>query len=458
MRFKAMAFAAIAVAAAGLGSSCSLFDGAGETDFQRMVKGAKQGIYPAVVFVKVVTDVYVEGERKSQEAAGSGVLISPDGKLLTNWHVINKATKIRCLLYNGDAYEAELLGSDKDVDLALLKLKAPEAKRPFPFAELGDSSLLKEGDFVMALGAPWGLTRSVSVGIVSCSRRYVANYGDYTLLIQTDASISPGNSGGPMVSMDGKVVGINSLGSLLGGNLGMAIPSNTIADLIGQLERNGRIQWSWTGISLQPLKDFNKDVYSDASEGVIVEGIEAESPAMKAGLKPKDRIVSINGKTATAISEEDLPDIKRALGLLPMNVPAKISAVRDGKPMDFEIVPREKGKVEGQELACQRWDISAKAINQFDSPNLYFQKKSGAYVFGLKYPGNAMNAGLRRNDIILKANGREIDSLEDLKAVHKDSLEAFKLKKPGSGKILFELLRGGSPVQAVVDISQDFDN
>ena len=145
-------------------------------DFREVIAKAKDKVFPAVVFIKCIKESHEEGKKASQEVAGSGVIISPDGELLTNWHVVDKATEIRCLLYDGRAMNTKLLGTDKDTDLALLQLQVSSETPPIPFAKLGDSDALKEGDFVMAMGAPWGLNRSVSIGIVSCAKRFLPEH------------------------------------------------------------------------------------------------------------------------------------------------------------------------------------------------------------------------------------------------------------------------------------------
>ncbi len=444
-----------------LSAGCSSFNSPDEVtggkimnqDFQSAIKCAKEKVFPALVFIITLREEFREGKKVTLESAGSGVIISPDGEALTNWHVVNKATEIRCLLFDGTNYDAELMGDDKDSDLALLKLKLPEKHAPVPFAKIGDSSRLKEGDFVMALGAPWGLSRSISVGIISCSNRYLPMKSEYSLWLQTDASISPGNSGGPLVNIDGTIIGINSLGSTMGGDMGFAIPAETILQIIPQLREHGKVNWTWTGLLLQPLKDFKRNTYFNAGSGVIISGTEQESPARQAGIQSRDRIIKMNGEPLTAITEEDLPGIRRKLGLLPKGKPVSLELERDGKIVTAEFTPREKGEVEGVELDCPRWDFTVKTINQFDTPELYFYRKKGVFIYGIKYPGNAQLCGLQRNDIVINIDGKDIQSLDDMKAVHKSAIENVK-DKP---RILVNVLRNGSLKQIVLEFSRDYE-
>ncbi len=428
-------------------------EGLATLDFRQVVADAKDKVFPAVVFIKCLRESHESGKKITEEIVGSGVIVSDIGEVLTNWHVVDKVVEVRCLLYDGRALEAEVLGSDKDTDLALIRLKTPPGSAAIPFAELGDSSTLKEGDFVMAMGAPWGLNRSVSIGIISCTRRFLPDHSQYSLWLQTDAAISPGNSGGPMVNTAGQVVGINALAVLSGGDMGFAIPSETIREILPQLRRSGKVQWSWTGLQLQPLKDFNKNIYFDAADGVIVAETDPESPARRAGIQPTDRIVAVNGRPVTAEREEDLPALRRRLGQLAKHEPASFKIIRGGQEIAVELTPREKGKVEGDELDCPRWDMTLKTINQFDNRDLYFYRKEGVFVYGIKYPGNAGNSGLSEQDIILRIDGKEVKTLEDVKAIHAEAIANVATKH----RMVFTIMRSGLMRQIVLDFSRDYE-
>ncbi|MHC4871078.1 MAG: trypsin-like peptidase domain-containing protein [Planctomycetota bacterium] len=422
-------------------------------DFRKVIKEAKEKVFPAVVFIKCLRKTHEQGKEKVLESVGSGVLISADGKLLTNWHVVENASRVRCLLYDGRGFDAEVLGSDKDTDLALVKLNINADKETLGFAEFADSAALKEGDFVMAMGAPWGLSRSVSMGIISCGKRYLPLNSEYSLWLQTDAAISPGNSGGPLVNTEGKIVGINTRGVLFGGDMGFAIPSETIKLIMPQLEQFGKVNWTYTGIQLQPLKDFNKNIFFDADEGVIVAGTDPDSPADEAGLEPRDRILKINNISVTAATHEDLPDIRRMLGRLQKDKKVLLTLQRGSEVQEHYFTPREKGKVKGDELDCPRWDFTVKTINQFENPALYFYRKEGVFVYGIKVPGNAAQSGLVRKDIILKINGKEITSLKDVEEVHKEAMGNIEKKH----RLLLFALRDGLQRQVVLDYSRDFE-
>jgi serine protease Do len=428
-----------------------VFDKVRGVDFRAVVRKAKAKVFPAVVYVRCLRESHESGKKITQEVSGSGVIISAAGEVMTNWHVVDKSVEVRCLTFEGKAMDATVVGKDKDTDLALLQMKLPKDARLQAFARFGDSDRLVEGDFVMAMGAPWGLNRSVSIGIISCTTRYLEGSSEYSSWLQTDAAINPGNSGGPLVNTAGEVVGINTRGG--GTNLGFSVPAKTVQFIADQLRKNGKVDWSWTGLQLQPLRDFNRNAYFEGKDGVIVAGTDPESPARRAGIKLKDRILKINGQAVAAMWEEDLPAIRKLVGLLAKGKPAQLEIKRDDKLITIPMTPREKGKVEGEELGCPRWDMSVKSINQFDNPNLYFHRKKGVYVFATKYPGNASSAGLSVKDIIVKIGKDEIATLDDIKRVHKAALDNIKKKH----KVLVVVLRGGLMRQVLLDFSRDHE-
>jgi len=183
------------------------------TDFREVIRRTGEEVFPSLVYIRVVCEDLSDAKNRKQVVSGSGVVISADGEVLTNHHVIDRATEIRCLLSGGEAYTAKVVGFDKDMDVALLKLSAGTNAVSLRPAKLSEKPV-KTGDVVLAMGAPWGLARSVTMGIVSCTDRYLEGAGQYTLWYQTDAAISPGNSGGPLVDTEGRVVGLNARGHI----------------------------------------------------------------------------------------------------------------------------------------------------------------------------------------------------------------------------------------------------
>jgi S1-C subfamily serine protease len=194
-------------------------------------------------------------------------------------------------------------------------------------------------------------------------------------------------------------------------------------------------------------------MYFDATEGVIIAETDPDSPARLAGFESRDRIIRVAGQPITAQTEEDLPGVRRRLGLLPTSEPAQIEVHRGGKTVTLSLTPREKGKVEGDELECKRWDLTVKTINEFDNKDLFFHRQKGVFIFGVKYPGNASNAGLRDQDILLKLDGKDVTTLDDVRTIHAEMLANVTQRH----KMVVHVLRSGLTRQLVLDFSRDFE-
>lgn len=418
-------------------------------DFRDAISEAKSAVFPALVYVRVITEGTSDGKIEKFESSGSGVIISEDGELLTNHHVVDRATRIRCQLTNGEMYDATVIGKDKDLDIALLKLTAGDDVR-FPVARLSDKNR-DIGTVVLAMGAPWGLARSVSMGIISCNDRYLEGAGDYTLWYQTDAAISPGNSGGPLVDTSGEVVGLNARGNMRGAQ-GFTIPSPIILEVLPNLRKYGNAHWAWFGINWQPLKDFERDTAFGATNGVIVAGTERQSPARLAGLEPNDRVVAIEGVPVTAVFSEDIPSLNRMLALRDWEKGVKFDYVRDGVTKSVVITPKSKGDVEGAEVECKRWGLTAKEINRFETPDLAFMApEGGVFVSSVAWEGNADNAGFNERDIITRIGGRKVKDVDELKKIYDDAVanveKTFQLN--------VEVVRKGRKMQLVLNFRLD---
>ena len=419
-------------------------------DFRQVVSEAKAAVAPSVVFIRVIYNDTGSGRNRKGVASGSGVVISSDGEVLTNHHVVDKTSEIRCQLADGRSFPAKVLGKDKDMDIALLKLDLPEGAAPPPAATLS-SRRLAVGEVVLAMGAPWGLARSVSMGIVSCNDRFLEDCGDYTLWYQTDAAISPGNSGGPLVDTDGLVVGLNARGNMMGAQ-GFTIPSETILEVLPDLRKYGEAHWAWFGFKIQPIEDFKRNIRFDAKEGAIVADVEQGSPAEKAGLKPNDLLVSVDGEGATARFWEDVPAIERRLGRKAFGKPCAFVVVRGGRRLEISVAPTEKGRVEGEEFACERWGLTAKEINRFYNPDLvFFAPEGGVYVSGLAWDGNAENCGFREKDIIASVGGRDVKTVAEVKAEYEKALAGL----PDKSRIPIVVLRNGRRTTLVLDYTED---
>ena len=418
-------------------------------DFRDTVRSAKDAVFPSLVYIRVVTEDASGGKLEKVQASGSGVIVSESGELLTNHHVVDRASRIRCQLTNGEIYDAETIGKDKDLDVALLKLSAPEGSK-FPAAKLS-TRRLDIGAVVLAMGAPWGLARSVSMGIISCNDRYLEGAGDYTLWYQTDAAISPGNSGGPLVDTFGEVVGLNARGNTQGAQ-GFTIPSTTILELLPNLRAHGDAHWAWFGVDWQPLKDFERDTAFDATNGVIVAGTDPQGPARAAGLEPNDRVVAIDGEPVTAVFREHIPALNRALALREWDKPARFDFIRGGRPMSVEVVAKSKGSVEGSEREFRRWGFTAKDINRFDTPDLaFFAPDGGVFVSSVSWDGNADNAGFAVRDIIRKWNGEDVKDVATLQKLYDEAMDRLDT----TTQVGVDISRNGRTMHIVLNYRTD---
>lgn len=425
-------------------------------NFEELIETAKRKVYPALVFIKPIIEEYESGEKKKQRVFGSGVIISPDGYVVTNNHVVEKALQINCVLWDKKQVSAELIGKDPETDLALIKLNVKPEELPLPFAEFADSSKVEEGQFVLALGAPYGFTRSISLGIISNANRYLGfeTLYKYNIWFQTDAAINPGNSGGPLVNTEGKIVGINTLGVTGSAeNIGFAIPSSVVKNIVDRLMKDKQVVRAWEGLQIQPLNDFYSNTFINADRGVLIADVEKHSPAMEAGIKPGDLLLSVNGIPTNGLYAEDLPGIRWLLADLPLDKPSEFVIKRGEEVLKINLTPLLKGKVEGDDFDCDLWDMTVKEINQFKNPDLYFYRKQGVYIQGIKYPGNAADAGLYTNDIVLSIDNKPINTLDDIKRVYKETIEDQKREK----KVLFEILRSGYKRLIVLDYRKNYD-
>jgi serine protease Do len=374
--------------------------------------------------------------------------------VVTNNHVAEKATEIKCVLSDKEEISATIVGLDPETDLAVIQLNLKERKSttPLPVAEFGDSSKLRVGEFVMAMGAPHGFERSVSRGIVSSLERYF-DFAPYNLWIQTDAAINPGNSGGPLVNIEGKIIGINARAMRGAENLGFAIPSLVVREVVDRLIREGRVSRAWTGLRFQALKDFGKSSYIDAKHGVLVASVDEDSPAEKAHLKAGDIATSVDGSPVNGIYETDLPAVERCFAALAIDRPVKLDILRGAESLSVNLSPASKGKQEGEDFECKKWDLTVKEITKFSDPYLYFQKPKGVFIQGVKFQGNARTSGFMNMDVILTVGERPIESLKEMRDAYEQSLGLGK----GSRKVLFRILRGGYRRLLVLDFEKDME-
>jgi serine protease Do len=421
---------------------------------EEVIQEAKDKVFPAVVFIKPIQQEFRGGKMEKIQVFGSGAIISPEGYVVTNNHVAEKATEIRCVLSDKEEVLAKLVGLDPETDLAVIKLNLTErkSKTPLPVAEFGDSNALKVGELVMAMGAPHGFERSVSRGIVSSVERHL-DFAPYNLWIQTDAAINPGNSGGPLVDIRGRIVGINARGMRGADNLGFAIPSAVVKDVVDRILKDGKVQRAWTGLRFQALKDFRKSSYIDANHGVLIASVDEDSPAEKAKLHAGDIAVAVNGEPVRGMYETDLPAVERRFAALPIDAPATLDVQRGAETVQVTLTPSSKGRQEGEDFECKKWDLTVKEITKFSDPFLHFQRPRGVYIQGVKFAGNARTSGLTNFDIITQIGDKPIESLKDVREAYEASLKFEK----GKRKALFRIIRTGYRRLIVLDFEKDME-
>ncbi|MBP5300036.1 MAG: trypsin-like peptidase domain-containing protein, partial [Victivallales bacterium] len=411
-------------------------------------------VYPALVYIRVNRSAMESSDEDMEAVRGSGVLISANGEVLTNHHVIEKAREIRCLLADGRNRQAEVVGSDEDLDVALLQLKLEEGES-VPSARLRSSGV-QVGDFVMALGAPLGLTRTVTIGIISSAQRFLSQKkSQYNTWYQTDATLFPGNSGGPLIDIHGEVIGLNTLGRA-GSGMGFALPSVVLLDILPRLREYHAINWAWLGFQFQPLHDFENNTYFPYSEGVMIADTDPGSPARLAGVRSGDRLLAFNGIPVTAVNQEEIPDLNRRFALLPLEAPVEFLLERADGRYSVTLTPQAKGSIR-EEQEFPQWGFTAKEINRAEHPTLHFYApEGGVFIASLvneesySYRSNE----LKRNDILISINGADVHSLAELQAVYEQCVAS---EAPGK-KLPVVILRGGRRRQLFIQLRDKSDN
>lgn len=379
-----------------------------------------------------------ESKRK-EHALGSGFIISPDGYIVTNNHVVSKADEITVILKGGkESYKAKIIGTDPETDLALLKIDAKEA---LPYLTFGDSDKMRPGDWVIAIGNPFGLDHTVTAGIISAKGR-VIGAGPYDNFLQTDASINPGNSGGPLLNLKGEVIGINTAIVASGQGIGFAIPSNMAKQVIEQLKKYKKVKRGWLGVTIQDV-DINtaKALGLKEPKGALVASVLKGEPADKAGIKVGDVIIAVNDKPVS-----DSHDLTRKIGLLKPHSKAKITVWRNGEIKELWVRLGERkinvamgeaeipGSLEGYILGMKLREVTQEDVDKYN-----LDSDKGLIVLEVKPGSKADESDIRVYDILLKGNFKELNTMNDLKEV----IEKDAKKK---GALLLLIKRKGQTI------------
>jgi serine protease Do len=345
----------------------------------------------------------------SGSGLGSGVIIDPSGVALTNAHVVDGANQVEVTMLDGTKYQAKIVGVDKRTDLAVLRLDANGKK--FPFLPLGDSNAVQVGDWVLAVGSPFGLQATVTSGIVSAKARQIGA-GPYDDFLQTDAAINPGNSGGPLVNMRGEVIGINTAIVRGGSGIGFAIPANMAKRVSAQLLEHGKVTRGWLGVVLQPLTpDLAASFGAESQKGVLVSEVTPDSPAARAGLKSGDIVLEVDGRTV------DSPgDVARAVGLAAPGRKTKLTLWRDTAKTTVDVV---LGEAPGERLAS-RLGFEVRPLTPELARELDRRSTQGVVVTHVEDGTPAAEAGIRRGDVIVEVNRQPVRTLADFERTTRD--------------------------------------
>ncbi|TWJ19567.1 DegQ family serine endoprotease [Geobacter argillaceus] len=376
---------------------------------------------------------FFEGQQPQaykQRSLGSGFLIE-GGYIITNSHVVNGADEIKVKLDDNREFKAEIKGLDEKLDLALLKI---DAKGDLPAARLGDSDAIQVGEWVMAIGNPFGLAETVTAGIVSAKGRVIGS-GPYDDFIQTDASINPGNSGGPLFNAMGEVIGINTAIVAGGQGIGFAIPVNMAKSIIPQLRDKGKVTRGWLGVSIQPVTaDLAQSFGLSAEKGALVADVLPESPAEKAGIRAGDIITEFDGRQINEMNE-----LPRLVAATTVGKKATVKILRDGKAEEIAItIDKLKDGEEGEKVgaATDKLGITVQALTKELAARFRSKETSGVVVTDLSADSVAQEAGIARGDVVKEVNGKKIATVDDYE-------KAVAARKKGAA-VRFLVKRGNS--------------
>jgi len=375
---------------------------------------------------------------RTVQGAGSGVIISRDGYILTNNHVVEGAKELTVTLADEGEFKATIVGRDPKTDLAIVKIDAGDN---LPAANIGDSDRIKVGDWVLAIGNPFGLSHTVTAGIVSAKGREIGA-GPYDDFIQTDASINPGNSGGPLFNTKGEVIGINTAIVPNGQGIGFAIPINTAKALIPQLETNGEVTRGYLGVNIQSITpDLSKAMKLTENKGALVAEVVRGGPADKAGIKAGDVIVSFDGKPVS-----DSRDLAATVAAAPVGKEAAIGFVRNSKELKVTAVisKLESGETklaENKAPARGKWGLQLQDLNSEAAQQLGMEDEQGVVVTGVQPGSPAYKASIQPGDVILEVNRQAVKSTTDLKE---------KIAKAGESDSLLLLVKNAHGSRYVV--------
>jgi len=384
----------------------------------------------------------IPGREFRQKSLGSGFIISKDGYILTNNHVVEKATEIRVRLLDKEEFEAKVIGKDPKTDIALIKIKA---NHNLSTVTLGNSDTLRVGDWVIAIGNPFGLGHTVTAGIISAKERIIGA-GPYDNFLQTDAAINPGNSGGPLVNFKGEVIGINTAIVAQAQGIGFAIPINMAKNIVSQLKEKGRVMRGWLGVMIQEVTpDIAQALGLKEAKGALVADVTPGSPADKVDIRRGDIIIEYNGHKI-----EEMNELPRLVANTPVGTKKPVKVWRGGEIKELIVkvgeLEEEVARKEN-EYAPKDLGLRVEALTPYLAQRLGIKRLQGVIITSVVAGGPAYEAGLKRGDVILKINNRSIKNLTDYQKV-------VKSVKPGD-TLLFLVERSEGTLFVALKIPKD---
>lgn len=420
-------------------------------------------VFPSVVRLDVAQEIYSEGKRTLQRGIGSGVIIDAEGRILTNYHVAGRAAEIYITLFNKERVPAKLIGDDHWTDLAVVQLNMDEVRNKkidFKYAELGTSESLIPGQDVMAIGTPFGLARTMTLGVVSNNERTfypdrmtIDEYetGEFANWIQMDTPINPGNSGGPLVDMTGKVVGINTRGG--GQNLNFAVPIDTAKEVVARIlasaskDTKGRVERSDLGMDLKPLQDLETYFGIDINKGVLINSVDRGSPAEKAGVKTQDILLELNGKPVNVRFPEEVAAARKMIADLPIGTDVSMKLKRGSEDVTVTAKTQKLESKVGDEKELKTWGVSVRDVTRAFANERQLDDDKGVVVTTLNPGFPAAKAELAPGDVIRSVNGSPVEDLDGFMKLYTASTE----KKERS--VLLQVSRGRGTRSAVMKVS-----
>ena len=375
---------------------------------------------------------------RRENSLGSGFIINRDGYIITNDHVVRDAESIQVKLSNENVYSGKVVGSDPKTDIAVIKINA---KEQLPVAVLGDSDKLQVGQWAIAIGNPFGLDRTVTVGVVSATGRSNMGIETYENFIQTDASINPGNSGGPLLNVYGEVIGINTAIVAAGQGIGFAIPINMAKRAVPQLIKKGIVSRGWLGVSIQPVtEEIAQSFGLKRAQGALVSDIMAGSPAAKAGLRQGDIITRLAGKEIKSVQQLQL-----LVADMPVGSPVEIEVFREGRAIKLSIVPASADSAAGAKPKSVETETAWVGLSVEELPrDLRLKGLQGVVVTSVEPGSLAADSGIQQGDVVVSVNQRRIAGVNDYAKAMKDA------EKKGSVALLVR--RGDASIYFAIRI------